>query len=188
MGTRRHVLCGIAVMALAVLAPVPSKATSVTIFFDNEGPEEGITSPGATEFSFMGSNWTGGVIHSGGALPSFGYLTVGTASVTFEDPVDSVEFDLHLGLSAVVAATAFDADGNRLDHSAGGLPVKFDFEAPIARIEFGGGFIDNFTFTLVPEPGAGALVALGATLLAARSTRRRSRLPSKGAAPRASRQ
>ncbi len=187
MATRGHVLWGLAVLALVAMAPSASEATSVTIFFDNEGPEEGITPLGTTEFSFMGSNWTGGVIHSGVPISPFVYFVHGHASVTFDDPVDSVEFAFdHIGVFA--QAFAFDAEGNRLGQSFRGLPVRFDFEAPIARIEFTGGFIDDFTFTLVPEPAAGALVAIGATLLAARSTRRRSRLPSKGAAPRASRQ
>ncbi len=175
MATRGHVLWGLAVLALVAMAPSASEATSVTIFFDNEGPEEGITTPGTTEFSFMGSNWTGGVIHSGAPISPFVYFVHGSASVTFDDPVDSVEFAFdHIGDPA--QAFAFDAEGNLLGQSFRGLPVRFDFEAPIARILFGGGFVHNFTFTLVPEPGAGALVALGATLLAARSTRRRSGL------------
>ncbi len=191
MGTGRHVVCRIVVLVLAALAPATSKATSVTIFFDNEGPEEGITAPGTTDFSFMGSNWTGGVIERG-ALPSFGYLTHGgsvpVASVTFDDPVEAVEFLFEFGVGAVVAATAFDADGNFLMHVAGGGGrVTFDPEVPIARIEFLGGFIDDFTFTLVPEPTSGTLVALGATLLAARRVRKRSGLERDSASPEASR-
>ncbi len=197
MATIGHVLWGLAVLALVAMAPSASGATSVTIFFDNEGPEEGITTPGATEFSFMGSTWQGGIVVSTGTLQVD--ILHGPASVTFDEDVESAEF-LFSGATAAVGlgtATAFDRDGNILqsvdaiNHNI--FPdqddrrVRLDPDMPIARIEFTEGFISRFTFTLVPEPGAGALVALGATLLAARSTRRRSNPPSAQVAPRASR-
>ncbi len=198
MAGRKHILESIGVLVLAVAAPAIAEATSVTIFFDNEGPEAGITALGTTDFSFMGSTWTGGVIHPVG-LPGHSYAVAPkgggevAAWVTFDEPVDSVEFTL-FGFTAVIAegfATAFDADDNPIEsvHTGAGvdLVVRLDPDIPIARIGFLVGFIDNFTFTPVPEPTTGALVALGATALAARGARRRRRFPSTDVAHRASR-
>ncbi len=190
-----------AAFGLALLAPAVSRATSVTIFFSDHGLEAGITARGTTDFSFMGSHWTGGVIIGPAFDPSLegGILSArygvsriahppGEGVVTFDEPVDLVVFSFFAGFAETPngTATAFDFDGNPLGSvDAVNLtefrdpfdPIRFvqlDPETPIARIEFTGGFIDDFTFTLVPEPGAGALVALGATLLAARRVLSRS--------------
>ncbi len=196
MATRRHALWGLALLSLAAMAPRAAEATSVTIFFDNGGPEAGITTPGATEFSFMGSTWQGGIVTTRTLQVD---ILNGPASVTFDEDVESAEF-LFGGASAAVGlgtATAFDRDGNILqsvdaiNHNSVSdrdeLRVLLDPDMPIARIEFTEGFISRFTFTLVPEPTSGALVALGATLLAARRVRKRSCLERDSASPDASR-
>jgi len=204
MGTRRKVLFAIAVLAMELLAPASAKATSVTIFFDNEGPEAGITVLGATGFSFAGSTWAGGIISATGLGNGFVYQvdsTHGPAWVLFDEPVDTVEFSFLGGTAFVRAgtATAFDSEGNFLQsvdavdfheivhqQQSDGF-VRLDPDSPVSRIEFTEGFIDDFTFTLVPEPASGTLVALGATLLAARRVRKRSGLERDSASPEASR-
>ncbi len=216
MTGNRRALWVTAVFGISLFAPAVSRATSVTIFFNNTGPEAAITTPGQTVFSFMGSNWTGGVIGSpAGADPdefpdgilsaSYGVSRIryppGLGTVSFDEPVDSVVFSFFAGSAETPngTATAFDADGNFLASvdavevnilSSFFDPIRFvqlDPETPIARIEFTGGFIDDFTFTLVPEPGAGALVALGATLLAARRSRKRNGFEAAGLSHEASR-
>ena len=91
---------------------------TVTLFFDNSGDEAGITTPGASNFSFMGSNFSDGIVDTEGLLPlyasgSFSYeIPVGTADVAFDDPVDSVEFFFVHGLAGfgVGEATAYDVN------------------------------------------------------------------------------
>ena len=43
----------------------------VTIRFDNGGDEAGVTPPGTTSFSFMGSNWSGGQVATEAILPLY---------------------------------------------------------------------------------------------------------------------
>jgi len=214
MTSNRRALRVMAAFGFALLVPSAALATSVTIFFSDHGLEAGITTLGTTDFSFMGSNWTGGVIIGPAFDPSLegGILSArygvsriahppGEGVVTFDEPVDSVVFSFFAGFAETPngTATAFDADGNPLGSvDAANLtefrdpfdPIRFvqlDPDTPIARIEFTGGFIDDFTFTLVPEPTSGALVALGATLLAAQRVRKRSGLERNSASPEASR-
>ena len=71
---------------------------TVTIFFDNIGDELGVTPRLTTDFSFMGSNWTGGIVEREGipalyASGAFSYEVLdGGGQVTFDSPVDSVNF------------------------------------------------------------------------------------------------
>ncbi len=211
-GNRRALLVMV-VFGIALLAPLAALATSVTIFFDNQDLEEGVTPRGTREFSFMGSNWMGGAIRlTLSPLPTYTVITfteIGT--VTFDDPIDSVEFLFFSGTAETPRgrATAFNSAGDPIQavdaldlrdlqgfnvqgFDATAPPVdehfvRLDPNEPIARIVFEGGIISHFTFTPVPEPTTGALVALGATLLAARSTRRPSRFPSTDVAHRRSR-
>ena len=156
---------GLTVVFLFVFDAALAQQT-VVIRFDNTGEESGITRRGTNEFSFMGSNWTGGVVDTEAITPlyasgSFSYeIGVGGGEVTFATPVDSVEFFFVHGFGfARGTATAFNANGNiasATSHQATffGDPnnfLSFDPEEPIVRIEFTGGVIDNFTFTTLPD-------------------------------------
>lgn len=151
------------VMAL-VCASVTAAAQTVTINFDNQGDESGVTTAGTSEFDFMGSSWTGGVIRTQGipalyASGAFSYeVPEGPATVVFDQPASGIEFFfVHGGSVGEGTATAFDANGVALasaSSSAGtqfGDPdnfVSFDTEEPIMAVEFDGGIVDNFTYTL----------------------------------------
>ena len=142
-------------------------AQTVTIRFDNSGPESGVTTPGTTEFSFMGSNWSGGQVFTAASPPlyasgSFSYRVVdGSAMVEFDQAVIDVSFFfVHGGGSNPGSATAFNATGDALatvdSNQASGFGdsgnfVAFDSAEPIARIEFTGGIVDNFSFMVTEE-------------------------------------
>ncbi len=178
----------------AVLAS--SSAGAVTIFFDG-APDEvaaGIT-PGATDFRFGGSTWTGGtvtLVHrtaDAGEIFTFAYVIAPGAfgSVTFDVPAVDVTLSFRadvvtgggVGFNST-ALFAFDEDGRsvgslrtrdfqilseQLDVDA--LPLMYGpmGEIPISRISFGDAAVDNFSFTLVPEPASIALVGLSAAIL-----------------------
>ncbi len=44
-------------LPLLLAMVIPAQAETTTIFFDNEGPEEGITVPGACCFTVAGTNF-----------------------------------------------------------------------------------------------------------------------------------
>jgi hypothetical protein len=143
-------------------------AAQVTLFFDNSGVERGITTSGATTFSVAGSNWSGGVVFTAAILPlyasgSFSYgISAAGGTVTFDGPVETVRFFYVHGFGrAAGTATALDGDNNVVataDSRAAtffGDPsnfVTFAPASPIARIDFSGGVIDNFNFTLSAAP------------------------------------
>lgn len=135
---------------------------TVTIFFDNEGPEKGITFNGQTGFSYEGSTWAGGFVATFGVfefyasgLQSYHFDMPG--QVQFDEPIDSVDFFyVDGGPFPPGTATAFDAADNEIGSVDSNIATVFadpaNFEsmdpaAPIARIEFSGGVVDNFTFT-----------------------------------------
>ena len=158
---------GVTLSSLAVLSMGAARSTAqTTLFFDGSGAENGVTEAGTQSFSFMGSNWSGGVVETEGRLAlyasgSFSYeIEAGGGSVTFDPPVGSVRFFyVHgFGFNPGVAS-AFDAS----DASVGmadsrqatffGDPnnfVSIESETPIARIDFSSGVIDNFTFNPAP--------------------------------------
>ncbi len=163
-----HCSCslGLTVVFLFVFDAALAQQT-VVIRFDNTGEESGITRRGTNEFSFMGSNWTGGVVDSERITPlyasgSFSYeLGPGGGGVTFDTPVDSVEFFFVHGFGfAGGTATAFNANGNSIASGTSNQATFFgdrnnflslDPEEPIVRIGFTGGVIDNFSFTPLPD-------------------------------------
>ena len=152
------------VILLVSIAASAVAQTPVTIRFDNSGEEAGVTPSGTTEFSFMGSNWSGGVVATRGvpalyASGSFSYeVTSGTATVMFDQPAEAIEFFyVHGSGLPSGTATALDAGGNALDavdsQQATGFNdpanfVSFNTAAPISAIEFSGGAIDNFSYAL----------------------------------------
>lgn len=155
-------------IGFALTTPPPASSQEITIFFDGSGAEEGITERGTTSFSFMGSNWSGGVVETEGILPlyasgEFSYEIVsGNGTVTFDQPIDSVRFFYVHGFGFDMGtATAFDAGDDAIG-SADSLvatnfadPANFvtiDPAAPIRRIEFSGGVIDNFSYTISTGP------------------------------------
>ena len=91
-------------------------SAQTTLFFDGSGAENGVTERGTRSFSFMGSNWSGGVVETEGILAlyasgSFSYeIEAGGGSVTFDPPVGSVRFFYVHGFGfAPGVASAFDA-------------------------------------------------------------------------------
>jgi len=133
-----------------------------TLFFDNGGAESGVTPSGTREFSFMGSNWQGGVVATERTPPlyasgAFSYeVESGGAAVDFDAPVESATFFFVHGFGfSQGTATAFDdqsrpvSSADSREASSFGNAANFvtlGNGAPIARIEFSGGVIDNFTF------------------------------------------
>lgn len=170
---------------------------TVTIFFDNGGDESGVTTRGTQEFSFKGSNWSGGVVETERTPPlyasgSFSYeIDAGGGMVTFDEPVDSaVFFFVHGSGFAAGSATALNASGETLgtvdsllasSFAAPGNFVTLDPTGPISRIEFTGGVVDNFTYSTIdiPVPAASTwglvimtlLIATTGTLLVVRGRR-----------------
>jgi len=152
---------------VAGLASPGSQAQPVTINFDNSGDEAGITTPGTENFEFMGSSWSGGVIRTEGvpalyASGAFSYEVLdGPAMVVFDQPAEGIEFFfVHAAGIPAGIATALDAGGDALatvDSNAAtqfGAPANFvSFDGAVSAIEFTGGAIDNFTYTLT-EPVA----------------------------------
>lgn len=166
------------VMTLVGLSASVSAQEAVTIFFDNGGAEAGVTPPGSTSFSFMGSNWSGGVVESEGvprlyASGSWSYeVPMGPATVTFDSPVMDVRFFyVHGNGFAAGVATARAADGTVLEMANSematsfGNPehfVEFTTNQPIASVEFSAGVIDNFSFTAFEEGDFDFALAEGA--------------------------
>lgn len=82
--------------------------TTNTILFDGTDAETGVTVPGATDFSLLGTTWTGGVVATESipalyASGDFAYaISDAGGEVSFTDPVDSAEFFfVHSGASFV---------------------------------------------------------------------------------------
>lgn len=167
---------------------VDPTAPPTVVNFDNDGSEEGVTPPGTTDFSFMGSSWTGGVVASHptdddpplfplAASGEHSYVIQGGGgTVTFDPPVESVEFFyVHSDKFGVPAgvATVIDICGNTIG-SVGSNPatgfndpdnfVAFSApEHPIAHIEISAGAIDAFAFSAA---AGGLQVGLGDGLVA----------------------
>jgi hypothetical protein len=161
----------LALLAAAAAYAPPCKA--VTIRFDGAEPGIGNLS---TDFSFAGSNWSGGTVrivldamiyHSGTQaymipLP-FG---TGAGQVTLDIPVIDVSFAfMHGGSSGIASAssTAFESNENLIGtvNTVLGAGIStslttFSTGTPISRITFDGGVVDTFSFTpLVPGDGNG---------------------------------
>ncbi len=164
--TARRGFLAAALAGVSLAAPLCA-AAQVTIHFDGTGLENGVTEAGTRDFSFMGSEWSGGVVRTVGILPlyasgRFSYeASAGGASVVFAPPVSSVRFFYVHGFGfAPGVATAFAAGGETLaavsSRSATSFadPANFvDLESggvPISRIEFSAGVIDDFTFRAAP--------------------------------------
>jgi len=175
-------------VALAgMLAGSAAAQDTNTIFFDGTGDEAGITFPGATDFSIFGSNWTGGEVATVGltrlyASGRFAYMPdPGGATVTFDTPVDAVDFFYvhRAGVEPVGTVTLLDTAGGVIATAPSnpatffadpGNFLSFDPAQPIGSLLFDGGHIDNFTFTTVPAPGA--IGVLGLSLVATVRRRR----------------
>ncbi len=152
-------------LGLAALLVTPQlvalEQETITIQFENRFDENGVTPQGTRDFSFRGSNWSGGVVETEGILAlyasgRFSYeVDTDLAQVTFDTPVDSVTFFYVHGFTfAAGTATAYGADGSILATAAsndattpGDKFVTFDVAVDIARVEFTAGVIDDFSFT-----------------------------------------
>ena len=144
-----------------------SAQEQITLHFDNSGAEAGITSHGTREFSFMGSNWSGGVVASAAIFPLYASgassyeIDLDGGQVVFDDPIDSARFFYVHGFGfAPGTATAFNPANEPIaavmsrQATSFGAPSNFVLlnpEDPIARIEFSGGVIDEFTMTTLPQ-------------------------------------
>jgi len=162
-------------MALLLFAASGLHAQEVTISFDNGGDEAGVTPVGTSDFSFMGSNWSDGLITS---EPQFPFLYAsGNASyqiqldgavITFDEPVTDVSFFFVVGFFDRARATAFAVDGTELDTVTSAIATtradpanfrSFDTDVPIALIEFAQrpdmdfASVDNFTYTIAGDDG-----------------------------------
>jgi VCBS repeat-containing protein len=139
-----------------------------TILFDNTGTETGVTPPGTTSFSYLGTNWSGGTVTTTGATPVASSGTAayvfgaGGGQVTFSTPITVTFFHfVHQVGQTPFTATAFDANGNVLGTVSSNLadeyndPDNFEFFSvnpltPITRIQFSGGHVDNFELRAQP--------------------------------------
>ena len=109
---------GLALAALFLgIPPCVSAQETVTLRFDISGAESGVTTRGTRTFSFMGSNWNGGVVNSRGVFPlyasgTFSYeIDAAGGQVTFDDPVDSARFFYVHGFGLPSGtATAFNSE------------------------------------------------------------------------------
>ncbi|MBI4603484.1 MAG: hypothetical protein HY721_16150 [Planctomycetes bacterium] len=159
----------LAAVVTACLAPSQALAQeTVRISFDNTGEEAGVTVPGATELTFKGSRWKGGVVATEGifglyASGSFSYeIGGGGGEVRFDQQVDSVRFFFVHGFGFPEGtATALNDRGETLGSVASrqatffgdpGNFVTLDPAEPIARVELTAGVIDDFTFSAPPPP------------------------------------
>ncbi|HXG10201.1 MAG TPA: cohesin domain-containing protein [Gemmataceae bacterium] len=141
----------------------PPTAITTTPLFDGTGDEAGITVPGASTFTFKGATFSGGSVFSPSqaalrASGLFAYnVSSGSAAIDFNRPIDLVRFFFVHGFGfGAGTATAFAWDGSVLGSvnsnaaTTNGDPANFvtlNPVLPIARIQFSGGVIDNFTFT-----------------------------------------
>jgi hypothetical protein len=161
--------------ALLLLAVAGAQAQTVSILFDNGGDEAGVTPVGTSDFSFMGSNWSDGLITSEPEFPflyasgnSSYLIRTDGAVITFDEPVTDVSFFFVVGFFDLATATAFAADGTELGTVSSAFATtradpanfrNFDTEVPIARIEFAqrpvmdSASVDNFTFTIAGDDG-----------------------------------
>ena len=149
----------------------PLHAQSTTVFFDGEGPEKGITVPGACCFTYAGAEFFGfeGVFDPLNpaltASGDFSYRVVGSdlgLIITFDEPVDSVSFFfVHDPTEAVLIGFGFllDSLGTTIDsfesHAATtpGDPENFIFSDPAEPVHsmrlFGlAAYVDNLTLTV----------------------------------------
>jgi hypothetical protein len=85
-----------------------------TIFFDNEGAENGITVQGTTDFSIFGANWTDGLVISVGMPNLYGSVPAAyrvpagnTVTVSFDEPINAATFFYVTESLTPSTATAF---------------------------------------------------------------------------------
>ncbi len=134
---------------------------STTILFDNSGEENGVTAPGTTTFSHLGSNWAGGTVTTTttaplpSQVPGAYVFGAGGGEILFDVPITSARFFfIHQTGQGPFTARAFDASNNEVAMVSSNLlsnPVNTgNFEmltgAAITRIQFTGGHVDNFFF------------------------------------------
>ena len=158
----KHIV--IMTLACAGLIGLSFTAIGQTILFD--GGETGVAL-GTTDFSFMGTNWTGGEVATLGDSTLYGsgarsyHIDPGPVVITFDDPVESVTFFyIHGGGFGAGTATASldsvdvdSADSIAATFLADPLNfVKLSSEGGIDRIDVTSGVIDNFEFAELPAP------------------------------------
>lgn len=156
---------------VASLATAWSAGAQATFTLSFDGGEAGVPTT-ATDFSYEGSNWAGGFIATQGmtefyASGLFSYhVDAGTATVSFDTPVDSVTlFYVHGGAFGQGTATAFydhpTLGPTQIGQVVSNVATVFNDPAnfktidpadPISSIEFNGGVIDNFSYTTLAPP------------------------------------
>jgi hypothetical protein len=141
---------------------------SATILFDNTGDENGVTAPGTTTFSHLGTNWSGGTVTTTttAPLPSQGtgayvFGADGVRQITFDVPITQARFFfIHQEGQGPFTARAFNASNVEVGMVSSNLLTNprdtGNFEtlsgAGITRIEFTGGHVDNFFFQAQSVP------------------------------------
>ena len=135
---------------------------TVTIRFDGA---EG-TSAGTTDFAFQGANFTGGTVRTvgqpalyGSGLFAYEVLETSPVTVTFNQPIDSLELFFVTRGGGLSELTAFDADGaevgSLIADAAGSAMVRpVSLSGNVVRVEVthigtDDGWIDDFTFRVV---------------------------------------
>ena len=170
---------GLTACLLALGVPL-AHAQSTTLFFEGEGPEEGITVPGACCFSFGGAEFFGfeGVVAPvNSALTAsgeFAYRVAGSdigLCVIFTEPVDFVSFFFVHDpdeLALIGSAELRGTDGAPLatfessSFTTPGDPANFVFAEPgepIQSIMILGlaAYVDDFAFGMNPAAASGAV-------------------------------
>jgi cyclophilin family peptidyl-prolyl cis-trans isomerase len=140
---------------------------SGTILFDNTGDETGITTPGTTDFSHLGANWSGGTVTTTttAPLPSQGsgaYVMGANGRVEFAQPINQARFFfVHQTGQGPFTARAFAGNtevgmvsSNLLTNPANLGNFEQFVASGITRIEFTGGHVDNFSFVAQPVQSA----------------------------------
>lgn len=188
------VLVGLHLLALTAGA-------QITLLFEGTGAENGVTEPGAREFSFMGSTWSGGIVRTERipalyASGSFSYeIGSGGGAVVLTPPSGSVRFFyVHgFGFAAGTATARNDAGdvigmASSLQASFFGAPgnfVSIEPAEPIARIDFSAGVIDNFTFQAAQAAPTATATELPTSTATAISTATATAPPTETSAPQA---
>lgn len=189
-----------AAFALACCAPAALAAAQVTVTLFFDGGEAGVPAPGHETFSYGGATFESGSIHGAGSpglrasdpygwQPAIGFIN---SVITFSVPVSEVSFfythdddnifagfasayDAHGNLLATVASHAFTfpADpGNFVTLAGGGVEIaEIRFEAANGAFP-GAGYVDNFSFVIVPAPATAGLLLPGLAAAARRRVRR----------------
>ncbi len=142
---------------------------SFTVTFDGDG---GITPSGTTDFAFNGASFSGGTVKTvgqtdlyGSGLFAYEVLDGSTVTVTFDNPIDSLELFFVTRGDGQTILTARDADGGEVGTATAAQPdsgneqITVTLSADATSVEVvhtgdGDGWIDDFQFRFAGAGGA----------------------------------